>query len=66
MGLFGRSNADKIADNVREQAKFILLQLNGIDEVFCRDGGATLYNVKVIVIPATDSTNAQFHTGRVG
>ena len=26
MGLFGRSNADKIADNIREQAKFILLQ----------------------------------------
>ena len=23
MGLFGRSNADKIADNIREQAKFI-------------------------------------------
>lgn len=46
MGLFGRSNADKIADTIREHAKFILLQLNGIDEVFCRDGGATLYNVK--------------------
>lgn len=46
MRLFGRSNADKIADNVREQAKFILLQLNGIDEVFCRDGGAMLHNVQ--------------------
>ena len=46
MGLFGRSNADKIADNIREGAKFILLQLNGIDEVFCRDGGATPYNAQ--------------------
>ena len=31
MGLFGRSNADKIADNIREQAKFILLQFNGVE-----------------------------------
>ena len=46
MGLFGRSNADKIADNIREQAKYILVQLNGIDEIFCRDGGATLYNIQ--------------------
>ncbi len=46
MGLFGRSNADKIAYNIREQAKFILSQFNGIDEVFCRDGGATPYNAQ--------------------
>ena len=46
MGVFGRSNVDKIADNIREHAKFILLQLNGIDEIFCRDGGATLYNIQ--------------------
>lgn len=50
MGLFGRSNADKIADNIREGAKFILLQLNGIDEVFCRDGGATPYNAQELTL----------------
>ena len=50
MGLFGRSNADKIADNIREQAKFILLQFNGIDEVFCRDGGATPYNAQELAL----------------
>ena len=50
MGLFGRSNADKIADNIREQAKFILLQFNGIDEVFCRDGGATPYNAQELTL----------------
>ncbi len=48
MGLFGRSNADKIADNIREQVKIILLQLKGIDEVFCRDGGASYSNVQEI------------------
>ena len=50
MGLFGRSNADKIADNIREQAKFILLQFNGIDEVFWRDGGATPYNAQELAL----------------
>ena len=50
MGLFGRSNADKIAYNIREQAKFILSQFNGIDEVFCRDGGATHYNAQELTL----------------
>lgn len=42
MGLFGRSNADKIAYNIREQAKFILSQFNGIDEVFVEMEGRHL------------------------
>lgn len=49
----------KSADNIREQAKFILLQFNGIDEVFCRDGGATpLQCPRISLIYATDRTHA--------
>ena len=33
-----------------KQAKFILLQFNGIDEVFCRDGGATPYNAQELTL----------------
>lgn len=40
----------KSRDNIREQAKFILLQFNGIDEVFCRDGGVTPYNAQELTL----------------
>ena len=50
MALFARYNEYKIAHNIRQKAKFILLQFNVIDEVFCRDGGATPYNAQELAL----------------
>lgn len=46
MGFLWKSESEQIAEQIREQAKFILQQFNGIDEVFSRDGGATPYNME--------------------